>query len=296
MGMFDTLYLQGKVKDVANSIIPGVDGELQTKELDLELCRYHVGDDFILKNDPESWERHKGLVEFEIIKAGNFTRLIESRWSANDGSVFLNFVNNRLTFIAHIHCFGWFPIPHPRAKDKVIFFDEDEILVVELDHEAKDVDQRALDAYYQIMKSEIGDAAKSHPLYKALVEYYKIRQTWDPKAKDAVAFRNMLDVRSEASRQNWEYSKITPITGVHENLSPMAIMSLLHRKWTETQNSGDDKSYHIDANFDEKGFDGRFPQELLNIYELSWEEVFGMLIVPQKTRPNLDFSSVHYGD
>ena len=289
MGMFDSFFVHGKVKDVVNGIIPGTDGEFQTKELDLELCRYHIGDDFILKIDDRPWERHPGLEEFEIIKAGNFTRLIEDRWSANDGSVLLNFVNNRLTFIAHIHCFGWFPIPHPRAKDKVIFFDEDEILVVELDHEAKDVDQRALDTYYQIMKSEI--YRDTDQLKLALENYYSFRNTPDPVPGRLQVANSKREMCLQYFHQ---YIKNNPFTGITEMLSPIAIALMLHNEWLKTQTENY-MQYIIAPDFTHHGFDGRFPQDLLHIFEASWASVIGE-VKPQKSRPNRDFSSVHYGD
>lgn len=58
MGMFDSFFLKGKVRDVVECIIPGVkNGELQTKDLDLELIRFIIGEDLILKVCADEWER-----------------------------------------------------------------------------------------------------------------------------------------------------------------------------------------------------------------------------------------------
>lgn len=307
MGMFDTFCLKGKVRAVVESVIPGVEnGELQTKDLDLELVEFDLGEDLTLKVSKEPYYSNYPLVDnkpwvvgddCQLVKDGNFTRIVESRWSCTSGSIFLSFVDNKLQYITHIHRLGWYPSPaNDFIKDSIILFGQPEgdYLVIHLDHNADDNDQRAMDIYQSIITHELGDDVESTDLYKALVAHYTFRRDRDHNVKQTPdQFRAMLGLRSDALHASAKYAMKAGFTNVADDLSPMAIGSMLHRQWMKSQECGVDGVW-IDHDIPVTGFDDRYPSELLHIFERSYKAVFGDYKVQHKVRPNLDFKDVKY--
>lgn len=109
MGMFDTINVHGKVRDLLEFAIGEnlADG-IQTKDMDLELVRYNLGDDLKLTVSDEAtggaWERWTGCEYHDKIKAGVFTSMVSSSMGAlKEGYVTFVFINNKLVMISHMH-------------------------------------------------------------------------------------------------------------------------------------------------------------------------------------------------
>lgn len=239
----------------------------------------------------------KGGEVYEAVKAGTFTQIVESRWSCDVGSIFLSFVDNKLQYVAYVHHTGWYPSPtNDFIKDRIFLFGQPEgdYIVIDLDHNAVDNDQRAMDIYQSIATHELGDGVESTDLYKALVAHYTFRRDRDHSVKLTLDQLNVsLGLHIDALHASAKYAMKAGFINITDELSPMAIGSMLHRQWMKSQECGVEGVY-IDADIPVIGFDDRYPSELLYIFERSYKAVFGECKVRHKVRPNLDFKDVKY--
>lgn len=299
MGMFDTIFLKGKLRElVGSNLESNYDHGYQTKDMDLALCSYIVGDDLKLKVDENPWERWTGEEYFELVKAGKYTGVVECYICDSKYSMVFGFINNKLQFIANIKVIGWLPLENSYHTDKFIVFDQttNEPTIVELEHDRQVSNQLALNAYHTFSAFQIGDGVSDLPLYKALINYYHTRKFYlDNKTTEhkLTAFKSLMSSRSTLSEAFAKYSKVAGFTGITDMLSPMAIIELCHQQWVLSQNYQDNE-FKFGPYINVDGFDHRYPSHLLHIFESSWKDAFGLSFIPQNVRPNLDFGNVTY--
>ncbi len=105
MGMFDTINLLDGLK-AKLSHVTGNESDVQTKDMDLELVDYELGDDLYLRVREEgALDRWEGHEYHDKVKAGIFTGFVSSSLGAlNSGYLTFVFINNKLVMIQHQIC------------------------------------------------------------------------------------------------------------------------------------------------------------------------------------------------
>lgn len=126
-----------------------------------------------------------------------------------------------------------------------------------------------------------------------LADYYIAkRDTPTPYDKDGL--KAVLSARSKATNSLVQYANIFGFTNVHSMLSPIALLLMMHGAWLQEQ--GIDDKYSLGGiNVPTKGFDNKYPEDILLIFNMSWLEVYPDFDLKEcAVRDNKDFKDVYY--
>jgi len=133
--------------------------------------------------------------------------------------------------------------------------------------------------------------SKDSDLYKNLVTFYKFRGSIDKFTIES--FRENQNVKGKFFKCLLYHAYNAGYTNIAYDLSPLAIVEMLHARWIEIQ--GIDKKFAVGTVLGTKGFDDKFPQDLLELFEDAWLEAFpDSTIIKCEVRPNNDFKDVIY--
>ena len=126
-----------------------------------------------------------------------------------------------------------------------------------------------------------------------LADYYIVkRDTPTPYDKDGL--KAVLSARSKATNSLVQYANIFGFTNVHSMLSPIALLLMMHGAWLHEQGI-DDKFSLGGINVPTKGFDNKYPEDILLIFNTAWLEVYPDFDLKEcAVRDNKDFKDVYY--
>jgi len=126
-----------------------------------------------------------------------------------------------------------------------------------------------------------------------LADYYIAkRDTPTPYDKDGL--KAVLSARSKVSNALVQYANVFGFTNVHSMLSPIALLLMMHGAWLHEQGI-DDKFSLGGINVPTKGFDNKYPEDILLIFNMAWLEVYPDFDLKEcAVRDNKDFKDVYY--
>lgn len=127
-----------------------------------------------------------------------------------------------------------------------------------------------------------------------LADYYIAkRDTPTPYDKDGL--KTVLSARSKATNSLVQYANIFGFTNVHSMLSPIALLLMMHDKWLHEQCISVNKFSLGGINVPTKGFDNKYPEDILLIFNMAWLEVYPDFDLKEcAVRDNKDFKDVYY--
>lgn len=129
-------------------------------------------------------------------------------------------------------------------------------------------------------------------LHNELVNYYLVQSKRETPLQKEL-FLELMDSRSKVTNEFVKYSREIPFTNVHAYLSPIALLFMLHNEWIKENEF--DKRYFIEGFVYYKGFDHRYPQDILKIFEESFLCAFPDVSIKKcLIRGDYDFKDVVY--
>lgn len=126
-----------------------------------------------------------------------------------------------------------------------------------------------------------------------LADYYIAkRDTPTPYDKDGL--KAILSARSKATNSLVQYANVFGFDNVHSMLSPIALLLMMHGAWLHEQ--GIDYKFSLGGiNIPTKGFDNKYPEDILLIFIMAWLEVYPDFDLKVcAVRDNKDFKDVYY--
>lgn len=126
-----------------------------------------------------------------------------------------------------------------------------------------------------------------------LADYY-IAKRDTPTPYDMDGLKTILRTRSKATNTLVQYANAFGFTNVHNMLSPIALLLMMHGAWLQEQ--GIDDKYSLGGiNVPTNGFDNKYPEDILLFFKLSWLSAYPEFDLKEcAVRKDKDFKDVYY--